>query len=186
LRNADAMKHLFILIFTINILSTLECFSQSDTIILSLSEKDEKTFECKLSLLESKIKILLHPSLHSIPDSSWLIFDGNIQDGTIIKMKSGLIWKIGDLPPEKPPFFMITALSEKGRQKPEVVKRLHYHQLVNEFVSNQTIDKVEVNSVVKDSLHQTQYRVKFILVQNSTGGWEIKEKYYQVIQLNDQ
>ena len=180
------MRHLLILLFTINIFSTLKCFSQSDTILLSLPEKDQKAFETKLSLLESNIKILLQPCIHSIPDSSWLIIGGNLQDGTILKMKSGLTWKKGDQPPEKPPFFVITALSEMGRQKPEVVKRLHYHQLVNEFVSNQTIDKVEVNSVVKDSLHQTQYRVKFILVQNSTGGWEIKEKYYQVIQLNDQ
>lgn len=165
-----------------NCLSSFECFSQSDTLLLSISERDEKTFESKLSLFESKIKILLRPSLHTLPDTSWLILDENLEDNTIIKMKSGLTWKIGDQPPEKPPFFMITALSEKGRKKPEVDKRLQYHQMVHEFGSNQNIDLVEVYSVVKDSLLQNHYRVKFIITPNSTGGLEIKEKYYQVIQ----
>jgi len=88
-------------------------------------------------------------------------------DRYIICLKSGLKWEFGEIPAPKPNFFLLKAMSEKGRKRPDVSKRIEYIQLVkiveeNQFPPSKLIEKIIVirKIILKDN--QTQdYRYEF-------------------------
>jgi len=161
-------------------LSTIGCFSQSES-IKNISQKEEKLFKRNVLYLKTLIQLFTHPTLHSIPDSTWHELSGEFSQGLIIETKSGLRWNINSVAPEKPSFFLIKANSNKGRNDSKVAKRIEYHKLVKELSTHKNINTAEVNTIIKDTLTKTDYKAKFIISCDTINGWNILEKYYKEI-----
>lgn len=88
-------------------------------------------------------------------------------DRYIICLKSGLKWEIGDIPAPKPNFFLLKAMSEKGRKRPDVSKRIEYIQLVKlieekKYSPYKLIEKIMVIRKIILKNNQIQdYRYEF-------------------------
>nr|WP_319400295.1 hypothetical protein [uncultured Carboxylicivirga sp.] len=125
------------------------------------------------------MKTVTHPSILSFPDSTWQYIDKCFQKDLFIRTKSGLEWSLCDEPPEKPGWFILKALSKKGRNKPDVKKRLEYHQLVSEINTGDSAYSVFYNSVATDSSTMKVYNIQVVYNIDSNGN-KFLEKYYQI------